>query len=73
MNRAMQFLDMATNRGKGLGTSTAAAKHDTGCCDEQYPHGIKFVSGEVNVFPQIVLIVLAGIFLARGLTLFNFH
>merc|ERR1712176_1727702 len=49
INRAMYFVEMSENGGKGMGNNNAGAKYGTGYCDAQCFHDIKFIDSEANV------------------------
>lgn len=52
LNGALYFVEMEADGGKSkYPNNKAGAKYGTGYCDSQCPHDIKFINGEVLLFP----------------------
>jgi cellulose 1,4-beta-cellobiosidase len=55
LNGALYFVEMEEDGGASQYTgNVAGAKYGTGYCDSQCPHDIKFINGEVRVYPFIL-------------------
>ena len=56
LNGALYFSQMDADGGKAKNSGNkAGARYGTGYCDAQCPHDMKFINGEVSLFPLLAL------------------